>query len=103
MSSKFSLPTEAKKSSKSVDTAALEAFTAGAKDRRQGLGQRPWDEHDQNEAPKHNVSIRLNEYHLEMLRYLSKSMDISQQKILRKHVLPVIEELAEETYKEANK
>lgn len=103
MSSKFSLPTEANKTTdKPVDTAALESFTAGAKERKRGFGKRPWDEFDQNEVPRHNVSIRLNDYHLEMLRYLSKSTDISQQKILRKQILPVIEALSEKTYKEAN-
>ena len=101
--SKFSLPTEANKTTnKPIDTAALESFTAGAKERRKGVAGRPWDEYDQNEVPRHNVSIRLNDYHLAMLRYLSKATDISQQKILRKQVLPLIEKLSEKTYKDAN-
>jgi len=45
------------------------------------------------------VSVRLNDRHLEMLRYLSEVLDTSQQRILRKHLVPVIEHLAEEAFR----
>ena len=97
--SKFSFPKNEKDTDTDiqVDPAALGAFAAGAKDQK---GQRPWDKHDPKDPPKHNVSVRLNDYHLEMLRYLSESLDMSQHKILRKHLVPVIEQLAEQTYVE---
>lgn len=101
--SKFSLPTQKKgvKEPVPVDTEALEAFAAGAKERsNKDPLEPPWEQHDQDTPPRYNVSVRLNDYHIEMLRYLAKIQDTSQQKILRKHVLPVIEELAERAFKE---
>ena len=98
MSSKFSFPDPKRdvKSDLMIDTDQLEAFAAGAKEHKGG--HRPWDKHDPKALPKHNVSVRLNDYHLEMLRYLAEAMDMSQQKLLRKHIVPVIEQLAEQAY-----
>jgi hypothetical protein len=95
--SKFSFPAKEKKieTEIQVDPGRLEAFAAGARDRR---GQRPWDEHDPKFPPRHNVSVRLNDYHLEMLRYVAETLDVSQQKLLRKKLIPVIEAMAEETF-----
>lgn len=95
--SKFSFPAkEVPRADPPVDPAALQAFAAGA--RQHSTGQRPWDAHDPNALPKYNVSVRLNDYHLAMLRYLSEAQDLSQQKILRKLLLPSIERLAEQTF-----
>lgn len=104
--SKFTLPvkkTPEKEPLPPVDVAALEAFAAGARDKslETTLAERPWDKFDAADAPKYNVSVRLNDRHLEMLRYLSEALDISQQKILRKQLVPIIERLAEETFKES--
>jgi hypothetical protein len=33
--------------------------------------QRPWEEHDPKAPPRHNVSVRLNDYHLAMLQYVA--------------------------------
>jgi hypothetical protein len=98
MSGKFSFPDPKRdiKAALTIDTDQLEAFAADAKERKGG--HRPWDKHDPKALPKHNVSVRLNDYHLEMLRYLAEDMDMSQQKILRKHIVPVIEQLAEQAY-----
>jgi hypothetical protein len=95
MSGKFSFPDPKRDMTAdlTIDTDKLEAFAAGAKERK-----RPWDKYDPKALPKHNVSVRLNDYHLEMLRYLAEDMDMSQQKILRKHIVPVIEQLAEQAY-----
>ena len=86
--SKFSFPKE----TLPVDPKALEAFAAGAKTRQ---GQRPWDQHDKKARPRHNVTVRLNDHHLEMLRYVAETLEVSQHKLLAKHLLPVIEQLAE--------
>ncbi len=101
---KFQLPTDADRPHQAdppeVDPRALEAFAAGARERR---GARespppPWDRFDPKAKPRHNVSVRLNDYQLEMLRYLSEVLDISQQKILRRQVVPAIEAMAEEAF-----
>ena len=62
-----------------VDPAALEAFAAGAKERRVAEGDLPpWERFDPNAKPKHNVSVRLNDYELELLHYLAEVQEISQ-------------------------
>lgn len=102
--SKFSLPVKkdgsAKQGTSEVDPAALQAFAAGAREKSLDVpGEAvnpPWSQFDPKAVPKHNVSVRLNDYHLEMLRYLSESLDNSQQRILRKHLIPIIERLAME-------
>lgn len=78
-----------------IDPSAVEAFAAAVRDRRDS---KPWDKHDRKAPPRYNVSVRLNDYHLEMLRYLAKTQDISQQKILRRQLVSAIEALAEETH-----
>lgn len=90
--SKFSLP---KDDENKVSPADLRQFAAGAKDHRVHKGPPPWDQFDPNDVPRHNVSVRLNDYHLAMLRWLAEDADVSQQKILKKVLVPAIEEQAE--------
>jgi hypothetical protein len=90
---KFSLP---KDDDKKVDQADLRQFAAGAKEHRTDQGPPPWEKLDPEDAPRHNVSVRLNDYQLEMLRYLAKQADISQQKILNRILIPAIEAAAED-------
>jgi hypothetical protein len=94
---KFSFPKPQKDAEPElkVNPGELQAFAAGARDR---LGQRPWDEHDPKAPPRHNVSVRLNDYHLAMLQYVAETMDTSQQRVLRKQLIPTIETMAEEAY-----
>jgi len=105
--SKFSLPTkksgEAKAEAPEVDQAALQAFAAGAREKSLEVetADRPWGKFDKKAAPKYNVSVRLNDYHLEMLRYLAEAHDTSQQRVLRKQLIPLIEKLAEAASEES--
>ena len=98
---KFTLPArkapEAKGEPPDVDPAALQAFADGAREKslETEADPPPWSGFNPKDAPKYNVSVRLNDYHLEMLRYLAEAHDTSQQKILRKHLVPLIERLAE--------
>jgi len=107
--SKFSLPS-VKQADKptvvpEVDVAALAAFAAGAREKALDLEQveRPWVQFSPDDPPKYNVSVRLNDHHLEMLRYLAKAHDTTQQRILRKHLVPIIEQLAEEAFEKKGK
>jgi hypothetical protein len=97
--SKFTFPTSRKERDEEpdvqVDPGKLQAFAAGARDRP---GQRPWEEHDPKAPPRHNVSVRLNDYYLAMLQYVAEAMDTSQQKVLRKQLIPRIGIMAEEAY-----
>jgi len=90
----FSLPTEQKEQKQNtVDQDQLREFTAGAATHSTG-DPSPWEKHDPNERPTINVSIRLNSYELEILRYLSAAADLSQSKMLRRKVVPaMIEEI----------
>jgi hypothetical protein len=40
--------------------------------------------------PRHNVSVRLNDYQLEILRYLAQQADVSQQKVLNRILIPAL-------------
>lgn len=101
--SKFSLPikkSESKDNSDNdIDLSALEAFAAGAKEKNINITERkelPWDRFSPEDPPRYNVSVRLNDFHLEMLRYIAKEQDTTQQRVLRKHLIPVIQKLAED-------
>jgi hypothetical protein len=88
--SRFSLPTETNEPK--VDPDALREFAAGAKERRTKQEPPPWAAFDPEALPKYSVSIRLNDYHMAMLRHLAEEEDRSQQKILRSILLPALEE-----------
>ncbi len=90
---KFALP---KDDEPKVDPDALRAFASGAKDYRTKQEPGAWEKYDPEEVPRHNVSVRLNDYQREMLRYLAKLEDNSQQKVLKKILIPAIEEQIKE-------
>jgi hypothetical protein len=82
-----------------IDPAALEAFAAGAKQRRVADGELPpWERFDPGDKPRYNVAIRLNDYQLAMLRYLAEARDTSQHKLLQKHLIPILKQLALEEF-----
>lgn len=95
--SRFSLPTVGKpvvEELPPVDPNALREFAAGAKEHRTEQRPPPWEAHDPVAIPKYNVSVRLNDYHLTMLRFLSEQSDVSQQKILNRILIPALEQQA---------
>ena len=73
-----------------VDPDALRQFAAGAKDQRTDQEPPPWEAHDPKALPRHNVSVRLNDYQLEVLRYLAQQADVSQQKVLNRILIPAL-------------
>jgi len=96
--SKFQLPTQLKSVPQPdlppVAQEDLRQFLAGAKEHRSGQDALPWEKFDPEEPPKYNVSVRLNDYHLAMLRYLAQQMDVSQQKVMNRILRPQIEQQA---------
>lgn len=90
--SRFKLP-QGEKPVVSQD--ALQEFAAGAKEHRttQAL---PWETHQPDAPPCHNVTVRLNDYQLEMLRYLAKRTDVSQQKVMHRILVPALENRVKE-------
>ena len=81
-----------------VDPDELRQFAEGAKDHRTSKERPPWDTHPANAPPRYNVSVRLNDHQLAMLRYLAEQKDVSQQKVLLRILLPLLKEQAQETY-----
>lgn len=82
-----------------IDPAALEAFAAGARERQVADGEwPPWERFDPSDKPRYNVAIRLNDYQLAMLRYLAEVRDTSQHKLLQKHLIPILKQLALEEF-----
>ena len=78
-----------------IDPAALETFAAGAKERQTADGSLPpWAVFDPQDKPRYNVAIRLNDYQLAMLRYLAEARETRQHKLLQKHLMPVLKQLA---------
>ncbi len=92
----FSLPKD--NDEPKVDPDALREFAAGAKEHRTDQELPPWEDHEPDALPRHNVSVRLNDYQLAMLRYLAKRNDVSQQKVLNRILIPAIEEQAKELH-----
>ena len=100
---KFTLHNPAPAVEPEIDPAALEAFAAGAKERRVAEGELPpWDRFDPSDKPRYNVAIRLNDYQLAMLRYLAEARDMSQHKLLQRHLIPILKQMALEAF-ESNK
>jgi hypothetical protein len=99
--SRFNLPTSAKTAAEElppVDPDALREFAAGAKEHRTEQPPPPWEAFDPEAIPKHNASVRLNDYQLAMLRFVAERTDVSQQKVLNRILIPAIEEQATKLY-----
>lgn len=80
-----------------VDLSALEAFASGARSVDAPLADPDtpaWSGLDRNAPPKNTLSIRVNDYHLAMIRHLAETQDTTQNRLLRRLLLPAIEDLA---------
>ncbi len=80
-----------------VDLSALEAFASGARSVDAPLADPdtpPWSGLDRNAPPKNTLSIRVNDYHLAMIRKVAEAQDTTQNRLLRRLLLPEIEALA---------
>lgn len=73
-----------------IDQKQLRAFTSGAKYRTSHDGM-PWSRFNQADVARYNVSLRLNNYYLEMLRYIAKQQGISQHTFMAAIILPALE------------
>lgn len=80
-----------------VDLTALEAFAAGARVVAAPLADPdtpPWAGYDPSARPKYTLSLRVNDYHLAMIRHIAEREDTTQNRLLRRLLLPEIEALA---------
>ncbi len=74
------------------------------KTKRKSTGDRPWDEHDPKADPSRGLNVRLNDFELELVRYLSKVEDRSMQKVIRRLIIPAVRaEVSKRLKEEGNK
>lgn len=78
-----------KSSPTSPDPDEVKRFAAGASKR--SSKSRPWDGLDPKDRPTSGLNLRLNEYELAMLRYLSEAKDRSIQKTIKRILVPALE------------
>ncbi|MFM8442840.1 MAG: hypothetical protein ACKN9W_05790 [Methylococcus sp.] len=77
-----------------VDLAALGAFAAGARVSLEPLADPdipPWAGYDRHAPARITLSIRVNDDHLAMIRHLAEQGDTTQNRLLRRLLLPEIE------------
>jgi len=60
----------------------------------------PWEQHSPDDPPQYTVSIKINAYYLEQLRYLVACTELSQNKLMKRMVLPVLEKKAIAQYEQ---
>jgi hypothetical protein len=81
-----------------VDPDALRQFAEGAKDHRTNQEPPPWEAYPKDDKARTNTTLRLNDRHFAMLRYIAEQQDISQHKVLLRLLIPAIEQKAKELY-----
>ena len=68
-----------------------QTFIAGAE---RGDRGRPWEAWDKKAAPHTTFNLRLNDYELTLLRWLAEQRDESMQRVAKRQLIPVLEQLA---------
>lgn len=56
----------------------------------------PWDAFDRKAVPRTTFNLRLNDYELTLLRWLAERRDESMQKVAKRVLIPLLEQLASE-------
>jgi len=75
-----------------IDKTIVQQFSQDINSRNIQDDNYPWKQLDANQSPIHGINLRLNDYELALIRFLAKSEDRSQQKIIRKLLIPALEE-----------
>jgi hypothetical protein len=68
----------------------------GAADERAAASPLPWDAYDKKAVPRTTFNLRLNDYELALLRHLAAQRDESMQKVAKRTLIPVLEQLVQE-------
>lgn len=76
-----------------INKEAVESFSKGGVEQKK-ITSFPWEGLDPKAKPTYGVNLRLNEYELSLLRHVSEEEDRSQQKVLKKLLVPALEEAA---------
>ena len=68
----------------------------GDDDERAAAPPLPWDAYDKKAVPRTTFNLRLNDYELALLRHLAAQRDESMQKVAKRALIPVLEQLVQE-------
>ncbi len=75
---------------------SAEAFIEVASEDSDPVFERPWEAFDKKAIPRTTFNLRFNDYELTLLRWLSEHRDASMQKIAKRALIPMLEQLARE-------
>ena len=73
-----------------------DAFIDAADDRTAPASKTPWDAYDKKAVPRTTFNLRLNDYELALLRHLATQRDESMQRVAKRALIPVLEQLVQE-------
>jgi hypothetical protein len=57
---------------------------------------RPWEQFNKRDVPRTTFNLRLNDYELTLLRWLAEQRDESMQRVAKRALIPLLEQLARE-------
>ena len=75
---------------------SAEAFIETASEDSDPMSERPWEALDKKAIPRTTFNLRLNDYELTLLRWLSERRDDSMQKIAKRALIPMLEQFVRE-------
>jgi hypothetical protein len=74
----------------------IDAFIDAADNNTVDISTRPWDAYDKKAVPRTTFNLRLNDYELALLRHLAAQRDESMQKVAKRALIPMLEQLVQE-------
>jgi hypothetical protein len=73
----------------------VDAFIDAADNHAVSASTTPWDAYDKKAVPRTIFNLRLNDYELTLLRHLAAQRDESMQKVAKRALIPVLEQMAQ--------
>ena len=73
-----------------------DTFIGAADERADMAPPLPWDAYNKKAVPRTTFNLRLNDYELALLRHLAAQRDESMQKVAKRALIPVLEQLVQE-------
>lgn len=82
-------------------TISLDDFAGGKLSSSESQSSaKPWEQHDPDAARRTGLNVRLNDWELEVVRFLAKREGRSQLDIVRRALRPVLEQAVAEATKD---
>lgn len=74
----------------------IDTFIDAADNNTADVSTKPWDAYDKKAVPRTTFNLRLNDYELALLRHLAAQRDESMQKVAKRALIPMLEQLVQE-------